>query len=191
MRQLRNIFVTGCLVLAPLLFTLQLLLWLIHTVDNNIREFIPATYDFKGLGVLMALALVFSVGFLTQNYIGKWIVNLLDLGIKKISIVGGIYSSIKKFLETVFHPKSNQFKGTVLVQFPRSGIYSIGFRTGNPDPKLSVKDKKLTNVFVPCTPNPTSGFYLLVPEDELVPLDLSVQEAFKIVISMGIVTSHE
>jgi uncharacterized membrane protein len=195
MRQLRNIFVTGCLVLAPLLFTIQILLWFVHTVDNNIRNFIPTfllPFDFNGLGLLLALGLIFVVGFLTQNYIGKWIVNLLDIGIKKISIVGGIYSSIKKFLETVFHPKSDQFKGTVLVQFPRNGVYSIGFRTGTPDKKLtSHESKKLTNVFVPCTPNPTSGFYLLVPEDELVPLDLTVQEAFKIVISMGIVTSHE
>lgn len=189
MKRLRAAFVTGLLVLVPLLLTIQLLLWLVSTVDQNARNIIPSfllPWDFKGLGLLVTLTLIFLTGMLTQNYVGNWLVNAFDHVIRKAPIVGGMYGSIKKFLETIFSSSHDQFHGVVLVQFPREGVFSIGFKTGKPDPRLLVEKKKhLTNVFVPCTPNPTSGFYLLVPEDELVPIDLSVQEAFKIVISMG------
>jgi len=194
MKRLRDAFVTGCLVLVPVLATIQLLLWVIQTLDENIRNFFPTQilpFDFKGLGILLAIVVIIATGFLTHNYIGELLIRAFDTAIRKVSIIGGIYGSIKKFLETIFNPRNDQFKGAVLVEFPRKGIYSIGFRTGRPDPKIAKKDPRpLTNIFVPCTPNPTSGFYLLVPEDELVPLDISVQEAFKIVISMGIVTSE-
>ena len=197
MKRIRNAFVTGMLILVPVVATIQILGWLIGAVENSVRGILPTSlfpFDFRGLGLLTALLLIFLVGTLTQNYAGRWLVATIDAGIARISIVGGLYSGIKKFLETIFHPGGEKFKGTVLVEFPRKGIYSIGFRTGVPDPKLTRQKglgKDLVNIFVPCTPNPTSGFYLLVPEEDLVPLDLSVQEAFKIVISMGIVTSEE
>ncbi len=195
MKRLRDAFLTGFLVLVPLLATIQLLVWFIQTLDANIRSVFPTTFlpfDFKGLGVIFVILLILITGVFAKNYIGQWLGNLIDKSIRRITIVGGIYGSIKKFLETIFHTGTDQFHGTVLIQFPREGIYSVGFRTGKPDPKL-VKNapKKLVNIFVPCTPNPTSGFYLLAPEEELIPLDLSVQEAFKIIISMGIVSSED
>ncbi|NBT59013.1 DUF502 domain-containing protein, partial [bacterium] len=101
------------------------------------------------------------------------------------------YGAIRKFLETIFTPGSDRFSAAVLLEFPKSGIYTIGFRTGKPDAKIPTHGKTLVNVFVPLTPNPTSGFYLMVPEEELTPLSLSVQEAFKLVISLGIVTTEE
>lgn len=195
MRRLRDLFVTGLLVLAPLMATIQILVWLVTTIDDQFRRFFPEAIpilDKRGMGVLVALALILIAGFLTHNFIGRWIIEFIDQTIRRVAIVGGLYGSIKKFFQTIFHPGHDQFHGTVLVQFPRQGIYSIGFRTGKPDIKLRSKIKTpVTNIFVPCTPNPTSGFYLLVPEDELIPLDMSVQEAFKTIISMGIVTSEE
>jgi uncharacterized membrane protein len=195
MKKMRAAFITGCMVLIPLLATVQLILWFIQTIDANIRNVFPTgllPFDFRGLGIVLALVLIVITGLMTQNYIGRWFIAILDQGIRKLSIVGGIYSSIQKFLETVFHTGADQFHGTVLVQFPRNGIYSIGFRTGKPDSKLlKMEEKRMANIFVPCTPNPTSGFYLLVPEAELISLDLSVQEAFRIIISMGMVTSDE
>jgi uncharacterized membrane protein len=195
MKKLRAAFITGCLVLIPLLATIQLILWFIQTIDANIRNIFPSgllPFDFRGLGIILALVLIILTGLSTQNYIGRWFIALFNQGMRKTGIVGGIYSSIQKFLEAVLNSGQDQFHGTVLIQFPREGIYSIGFRTGKPDSKLLKVDKKnLTNIFVPCTPNPTSGFYLLVPESELIPLELSVQEAFKIIISMGMVTSDE
>lgn len=195
MKKIQRAFVTGILVLVPLLATVDILLWFFRTVDNSIRYFLPTfiiPFDFWGLGFVVALALILIAGLLTQNYIGKWFVALFDSFMQRITFVGGIYGAIKKFLETIFNPRSDKFHDAVLVEFPRAGIYSIGFRTGRPDAKIQRKEtKRLANIFVPCTPNPTSGFYLLVPEEALVPLDMTVQEAFKIVISMGIVSNDE
>ena len=194
MKEIRSAFVTGFLVLVPLLATIQLLMWFFKTIDTTIRSVLPdvAPLNFWGAGLLLVLMLIFLTGLLTHNLVGRLIIDFFDHLIRKAPVVGGIYGSIKKFLETIFHPGSDQFHGTVLVEFPRKGVYSVGFRTGKPDAKLQPKTgEPFTNVFVPCTPNPTSGFYILVPETELITLDLSVQEAFKIVISMGIVTSEE
>lgn len=195
MKKLRTAFVTGILVLVPLMFTIDLLRWIVQGLDQAARNYVPNSLlpDFPGLGLLITTGLILIVGALTQNFVGQYFVHLFDAGIRKIAVIGGIYGGVKKFLETILNPRSDKFKGVVLVQFPRAGVYSIGFRTGKPDHKLenAVAGKKITNIFVPCTPNPTSGFYLLVPEEDLIPLDLTVQEAFKIVISMGIVQTEE
>ena len=193
MKRIRNAFVTGILVLAPLVVTIHIFVWLVNSVDRTTRtyfftKFFP--FDFAGLGLILAIGIVLLVGALTQNFIGDWFVRVFDSFMRRIPLGGGIYSGVKKFLETIFNPSNQQFTGVVLVPFPRTGLYSIGFRTGTPDPKiLKAARKKMVNVFVPCTPNPTSGFYLLAEESELIALDMTVQEAFKVVISMGIVTS--
>lgn len=192
-RRLRNAFVAGLLVLFPLLATVDILRWFIHTIDGTVRNYLPSAIfpaQYTGLGFIFAVVLVLSVGFLAQNFVGKATVSLFDSIIRRMPVVGGLYGTIKKFLETILSSNADQFHEAVLVQFPREGVYSIGFRTGKPDPKISgAAAKALVNVFVPCTPNPTSGFYLLVEEKELIPLAIPVQDAFKIVVSMGIVTS--
>ncbi len=195
MKRIRTALVTGLLVLGPLVVTVDIFMWLVNSVDHMARKYIPTAalpFDFQGLGLLLALIIVILTGLLTQNYIGKWMIGVLDSLMKHIPLGGGVYSAIKKFLETIFGSnQAHQFKEAVLVQFPRAGTYSIGFRTGLPDHHVAkLLPKKMVNVFVPCTPNPTSGFYIMLPEEELLPLDISVQEAFKIVISMGIVTSE-
>lgn len=192
MRQLRAAFITGVLVMLPLMATIDILRWFVRGVDNTARNYLPALpFDFPGLGLLIVIGSILVVGVLTQNFVGQWIVTMFDQWVKRTPVVGGIYGAIKKFLETVFNPRSDKFHGVALVQFPREGVYSIGFRTGKPAPEISGKNASLVNIFVPCTPNPTSGFYIMVPESELIPLHMSVQEAFKIVISMGIVTGEE
>lgn len=192
MRQLRAAFITGILVMVPLMATVDILRWFVRGIDNAARNYLPSLpFDFPGLGLLIVLGTILFVGALTQNFIGQWLVAMSDQWIKRTPLVGGMYGAIKKFLETVFNPRSDKFSGVALVQFPREGIYSIGFRTGKPAPEIAGKNANLVNLFVPCTPNPTSGFYLMVPESELIPLHMSVQEAFKIVISMGIVTGDE
>jgi uncharacterized membrane protein len=198
MKRLRNAFATGVLVLIPVLATLDILRWFFITVDSSTRRFVPSFFplDFGGMGVLIALIVILGVGFFAHLYVGEALVRLFEHLFKRLPIIGGLYGGIKQFLETIVHPGSDQFSGAVLVEFPRKGIYSIGFRTGKPDFHLSevLKEKSSpspwVNVFVPCTPNPTSGFYLMVQESELVPLNISVQEAFKIAISMGVVTTN-
>lgn len=192
MRQLRAAFITGVLVMVPLMATVDILRWFVRSIDNSARSYLPVLpFDFPGLGLLIVLGIILLVGVLTHNFVGQWIVAMFDLWMKRTPFVGGIYGAIKQFLETVFNPGSDKFNGAVLVQFPRQGIYSIGFRTGKPVPEILGKNPALVNIFVPCTPNPTSGFYIMVPESELTPLSMSVQEAFKVVISMGIVTNEE
>lgn len=189
---------TGVLVLAPLMATINILRWLIVNLDSMVSQYLPAkiTQTYPGLGLLIVFLLILVVGLLTQNFIGQALVNLLDSGVKKLPLVGGIYSTIKKFLATIVNPGSDKFSGVVLVQFPRTGVYSIGFRTGKPDSRIIPKTlddehAHYVNVFVPCTPNPTSGFYIWVKEKDVTPLDVSVQEAFKIVVSMGIISGDE
>ncbi len=194
MKRIRTAFITGLLIVVPVIATLDIFRWLVRIVENTIRGLLPSALpvDFPGLGVLIALALILGTGVAAQNYFGQWLVDALDSGIKKISVVGGIYGGIKKFLQTILgRAKDDRFQGVALVPFPRAGVYSIGFRTGSPDPKLKLlPEDGWVNIFVPCTPNPTSGFYLLVKEKDLVPLTISVQEAFRIVLSLGLVTSE-
>jgi len=198
MKSLRTAILTGVLVLAPLMATINILRWLIVNLDAMVSQYLPAkvTHDYPGAGLAGVFLLILLVGVLTQNIIGQGMVNLLDSGVKKLPLVGGIYTTIKKFLATIVNPGSDKFSGVVLIQFPRTGVYSIGFRTGKPDSRVVPKTldnehAHFVNVFVPCTPNPTSGFYLWVKEEDLTPLDMKVQEAFKTVVSMGIVTQDE
>lgn len=198
MKSLRTAILTGVLVLAPLMATINILRWLIVNLDAMVSQYLPAkvTHDYPGAGLAGVFLLILLVGVLTQNIIGQGMVNLLDSGVKKLPLVGGIYTTIKKFLATIVNPGSDKFSGVVLIQFPRTGVYSIGFRTGKPDSRVVPKTldnehAHFVNVFVPCTPNPTSGFYLWVKEEDLTPLDMTVQEAFKTVVSMGIVTQDE
>ncbi len=193
MKSVRSHFITGFLVLVPVLATIDIASWFVDIVDRTARKYIPTEllpFDFIGLGLIIALVVVFVMGVLANNFIGKWLIEQVDIVLRKFPIFGGVYGSIQQFLETVFGSGQDKFNEAVLVEFPREGIYSIGFRTGVPDSKLlEHTKKKLVNVFVPCTPNPTSGFYILVPADKVSPLEMSVQEAFKIVISMGVVTT--
>lgn len=198
MKSLRTAMITGVLVLAPLMATINILRWLIVNLDAMVSQYLPAkiSHDYPGAGLAGVFLLILIAGILTQNIIGQGMVNLLDSGVKKLPLVGGIYSTIKKFLATIVNPGSDKFSGVVLIQFPRTGVYSIGFRTGKPDSRVVPKTldnehAHFVNVFVPCTPNPTSGFYLWVKEEDLTPLDMTVQEAFKTVVSMGIVTPDE
>lgn len=198
MKKFRTAMITGVLVLAPLMATINILRWLIINLDAMVSQYLPAkiTQNYPGIGLLLVFLLILVAGLLTQNFIGQGLVNLLDSGVKKLPLVGSIYTTIKKFLATIVNPGSDKFSGVVLIQFPRTGVHSIGFRTGKPDariiPKaLTQEEGSYVNVFVPCTPNPTSGFYLWAKEEDLLPLDISVQEAFKIVVSMGIISGED
>jgi uncharacterized membrane protein len=194
MKRLRTAFFAGFLVLVPVLATVDILRWFVRTVDGSVRQYLPThllPFDFSGLGLVLALLVVLAVGILTTNFIGRLVISRFDKFVKRFPLIGGLYGVIKKFLETILDSKQDRFNEAVLVEFPSKGMYSVGFRTGDPDPKL-VKGvrKKLVQVFIPMTPNPTSGYFLLVPKADLIPLKMTVQEAFKIVVSMGVVSTE-
>lgn len=191
MKKLRNAFVTGLLVLVPFFATIDILRWLFAAIDSGVRTYIPVKFlpfDFWGMGLILSFLVIIIVGIIAKNYFGNLFITKIDKLIRKFPLVGGVYYSIKKFLETIFNPKGQQFKQTVMVEFPMEGMYSVGFLTGEPIEEIQNKSKKkLLNIFIPMVPNPISGFYIVIPEEKVIPLNISVQDAFKTVISMGIV----
>ena len=173
--------------------TIDILRWFFDFIDRAVRNYIPhLPFDFWGLGILVSFTLIVFTGLLTHNYFGRWLISWADRTVRKFPLVGGIYGGIKKFLETIFNPASDQFKHAVLVEFPSPGFYTIGFVTGHPDPALQKRfDKPMMNLFIPLVPNPTSGYYVLVAADRVTLLDMTVQEAFRMAISMGIVGADD
>jgi len=158
-------------------------------------KYLPETYlqiHIPGLGLILVVILVFVVGLLTRNFIGRKIVHLGENIVDRIPLVRVLYTGVKQLLEPLFLQKTNGFKRVALIEYPRRGVHVIGFVTGESKGEVQNKtSKNMMNVFVPTTPNPTSGFYILIPEDEVVSLNMSVEDAFKLIISGGIVSPPE
>jgi len=158
-------------------------------------KYLPETYlqiHIPGLGLILVVILVFVVGLLTRNFIGRKIVHLGENIVDRIPLVRILYTGVKQLLEPLFLQKTNGFKRVALIEYPRRGVHVIGFVTGESKGEVQNKtSKNMMNVFVPTTPNPTSGFYILIPEDEVVYLNMSVEDAFKLIISGGIVSPPE
>ena len=196
---LKNYFLTGLLVILPIFITVYVILSLIRAMDAILKyipaKYLPETYlqiHIPGLGLILVVILVFVVGLLTRNFIGRKIVQLGENIVDRIPLVRVLYTGVKQLLEPLFLQKTNAFKRVALIEYPRRGVHVIGFVTGESKGEVQSKiSKNMMNVFVPTTPNPTSGFYILIPEDEVVYLNMSVEDAFKLIISGGIVSPPE
>jgi len=195
-RKIKNIFLTGIAVIIPIGLTVYILFFLINMMDNLLKV-IPARFQpdellhfhIPGLGVIITLILIFIIGLVTKSYLGNKFVKLGEWFVNKIPFVRSIYQAIKQLVDTIFSDKSQSFKKVVIVEYPRKGMYVIAFVTGEAKGEIQIKtSKKCINLFVPTTPNPTSGFYIMVPEDDVISMDMTVEEAFKLVISGGIVS---
>lgn len=192
---MRKYFVTGLLVLVPLAITLWVLNLIIGTLDQSVL-LLPARWrpavliglDIPGMGALITVLFVFLVGLLTRNFIGNQIVLLWEKALTRIPIVSSIYSSVKQVSDTLFSSSGNAFRKAMLVQYPREGSWTIAFLTGTPggDVKNHLAGDYIS-VYVPTTPNPTSGFFLMMPRADAIELDMSVDEALKYIVSMGVV----
>lgn len=197
--QLKTYFLTGLLVILPIFVTVYIIVFLINAMDVVLKfippKYLPETYIniyIPGLGLILAVIIILIVGLLTRSIIGGKIVQLGEYIVDRIPIVRIIYTGVKQLLEAFFMQKRDAFKRVALLEYPRRGIYVIGFITGESKGEAQKKtNKKMMNVFVPTTPNPTSGFYILIPEDELTVLNMSVEDAFKLLISGGIFTPSE
>ena len=193
---MRKYFVTGLLVLVPLAITLWVLNLIIGTLDQSVL-LLPARWrpavliglDIPGMGAIITVLFVFLVGLLTRNFIGNQIVLLWEKALTRIPIVSSIYSSVKQVSDTLFSSSGNAFRKAVLVQYPREGSWTIAFLTGVPggDVKNHLAGDYIS-VYVPTTPNPTSGFFLMMPRADAIELDMSVDEALKYIVSMGVVS---
>lgn len=193
--RIRNYFIAGTLTVVPLSISVYVIFLILKNADrifNIIPEKVnPKTYlpfPVPGLGIFIVVSGVFIVGVLVRNYVGSKIVAFGENIVYRIPLVRPLYSAVKQLLMAIFSQSNDTLKRVVLVEYPRKGIYAIGFITGTPSGEVQEKThQKVINVFLPTTPNPTSGFYLLVPESEVIPLSMTVEEAFKLIMSGGVV----
>jgi uncharacterized membrane protein len=194
--RLRGYFLAGLLVTAPVAITFYLAWIFINFLDRQVGmvlpdKYNPATYlpfGAPGLGLVITASALILIGFLTANYVGRYVHRTGERVLARLPVVRSIYSATKQIFETVFSSQSNAFREAVLFEYPRKGLWTVGFITGKTQGEIqAVSEDKLVNVFVPTTPNPTSGFLLFVPKKDLIPLSMTVEEAIKMVISGGLV----
>ena len=186
---LRNYFITGVVVLIPIGFTLYLSKILISIsskiLPENINPNSYLPYSIPGIEIIISVIFITVVGGLSLSFLGKRILKLIDDLFKKIPFLRTIYSAILQMTET-FSNKDNDKKSVVLIEYPRKGSWAVGFATKDNEGEISKKtNKNLVNVFVPTTPNPTSGFLLMFPKEEVLYLDMSFEEASKFIVSAG------
>lgn len=195
--RLRNYFLAGLLVSAPIGITFWLAWQFITFVDNTVRPLIPVKWNpesylpfaIPGLGLLVVLIALTMVGSVTTGYLGRLITKVSEGAISQLPIVRSVYSWTRQVFETVLSQKSNAFREVVLVEYPNRGTWAVGFITGRTEGEVQeLTSETVVNVFVPATPNPTTGFLLFIPERDVHHLDLTVEEGIKLVISSGIVT---
>ncbi|MGZ3580814.1 MAG: DUF502 domain-containing protein [Syntrophales bacterium] len=198
-KKLKQIFLTGLAVTVPIGLTLYILFFIIDIMDSLLK-IIPLKYHpdtllgihIPGLGTIVTVILIFICGLITASYVGNKIVQSGEDLLYRIPFVRNIYQAIKRFSDTVVMDRRSSFKRVVLVEFPRKGLYTIGFVTGKPVWEIKREiGENLISVFLPTTPNPTSGYLIILPEDELVEVDMSVEEALTYIISVGIVAPAE
>ena len=201
--RIRAYFFAGILVSTPVAVTIALALWFIEFVDSHVVPLIPLhwnpntyiqdyfgiTLSVPGVGVVVLAVVITLIGALTAGFLGRFIVRTGENIVARMPVVRSIYSASKQILETVFRDQSEAFREAVLVEYPRRDAWTIGFITGRTTGEVQAKTPDdVVNVYVPTTPNPTSGFLLYVPVKDLKPLDMSVEDAVKMVISVGMVT---
>jgi len=190
---LRRQFLAGVIVIVPLILTFMVLRFLFGGVDNLFSPLIEKLFGIKipGLGIVATLVLIYFVGVLANNVIGSRIIRLWDILFAKTPLVRTVYGASKQLLEGLTLPGKKAFQQPVLVQYPRPGCYAIGFVANRLEVTLPESKKELVAVFVPSTPTPFTGFVLLFSREEIIPLNLSVEEALKFVVSGGFVSPQE
>ncbi|MDH6591055.1 putative membrane protein [Variovorax sp. TBS-050B] len=195
MLALRKWLFSGLLVIVPLFITLAVLKWIIDTLDQTLWV-LPASWqswlhdnNVRGLGVLLTLAILLVVGAVASNFVGKRLLGWGDAVVRRIPVVRSIYSSVKQVSDTLFSENGNAFRTAVLVQWPREGVWTIAFVTGTPGSEVveHLGGGDYLGVYVPTTPNPTGGYFVMLKRSDCIELRMSVDEALKYIVSMGVV----
>jgi uncharacterized membrane protein len=195
-QNIRRTFLTGLFVFIPIGVTIIILVWLFRFLDNLLAPIVKFVMlktigiakPVPGLGFLIGIVLVFAIGIIATNYFGKKLIKLGDYIVAKIPVVNNIYSGSKQIVESFTIQKEKAFRETVLIEYPRKGIYTVGLVTFEVKGMLkNVNPQKLVHVFIPSTPSPVNGFLYLVPADQIIHLDMSTEEAIKYIVSLGMV----
>ena len=195
MSPLRRYLVAGLLVWVPIGVTLLIIKFLVDLMDRTLL-LLPASlqpanllgFRIPGLGIVLTVVVVLVTGMVVTNLFGRQLIRLGERVLARIPVVRSIYSSVKQLTESLFSSGGKSFRKVVLVEYPRRGMWSLAFQTGNGAGEISRKTgKEIVNIFIPTTPNPTSGFFLMVPRDEVIELDMSVDQGLKMLLSVGVV----
>jgi uncharacterized membrane protein len=198
--RLRAYFFAGILITAPISITVYLAWLFIDFMDRQVTPLLPARFNpetylpfaLPGLGLAVTLVGLTLIGALTAGFSGRLLMRMFEGVLARMPILPGIYGAIKQIIETVLHSQSTAFREAVIVEYPRQGIWAIGFITGVTKGEVqNLTEDEVINVFVPTTPNPTSGFLLFVPKQDIIHLTMSVEDALKMVVSGGIVTPND
>ena len=192
---IKRYFITGLLIWVPLVITGWVLSLIVSTLDQSLRLLPEAVHPqnlfgfaIPGAGAVLTLAMILLTGLLAANFIGQKLVGWWDKLLARIPVVNSVYKAVKQVSDTLFAPNGNAFRKALLVQYPRQGSWTIAFLTGAPGGDLvNHLAGEYVSVYVPTTPNPTSGFFLMMPAADVVELDMTVDEALKYIISMGVV----
>lgn len=195
--RLRNYFITGIIVVAPISLTIYLVSLIINLIDDKILPLFPDRYNpetylpfaVPGIGVLIFVFTLTLIGWLTTGLVGRTVVRVGENLLDRMPVVRSIYSALKQIFETVFSHNSRAFRDVVLIPYPREGCWALGFATGTTRGEVQdvIRDE-VVNVFLPTTPNPTSGFLLFLPKKDVIFLKMTVEQGIKLVISGGVVT---
>jgi uncharacterized membrane protein len=197
MHALRKWLLAGLLVIVPVAITVAVLRWIIDTLDQTLLILPRAWHPdqvfgvhIPGFGVLLTLGILLVVGAIASNFVGRKLVGLGDRVVSRIPVVRSIYSSVKQVSDTLFSESGNAFRTAVLVQWPRAEVWTIAFVTGTPggDVTTYLRGDEYVSVYVPTTPNPTGGYFVMLRKSDCIELKMSVDEALKYVVSMGVVS---
>jgi uncharacterized membrane protein len=201
-RRIQQYFITGLLVWLPMGITVWILMWLMGMLDGiflavlgaadavipGIHGIVERLRNVPGLGVILVAVVIFSTGVFVANMFGQWWVGQWDKLMNRIPVVRSIYTSVKQVADTLFSGSGHAFSKALLIQYPRQGSWTIAFLTGKPGGEVAAHlSDDYVSVYVPTTPNPTSGFFLMMPRSDVVELKMSVDDALKYIISMGVV----
>ena len=192
---MKKYFITGLLIWIPLTITFMVMAWIVNTLDQILlwlpRDAQPQAilgFNIPGIGVVMTLLIILVTGLVAANVLGQKLVKVWESLLARIPVVKSIYYSVKQVSDTLFSSSGQAFRKALLVQYPREGAWTIAFLTGQPGGDAANHLRgDYVSVYVPTTPNPTSGFFLMMPREDVIELDMSVDEALKYIISMGVV----
>lgn len=199
MRLIRRWLIAGLVVWLPIAATLIIVRFLVDLLDQTMLILPPGWrpeallgVHIPGLGVLVSLLIVLGTGALVANFLGRQLLEWAERAVNRIPLVRSIYGGVKKLTETVFSDQQKAFREVVMLQYPREGLWTLGFRTGKAAREISRHTAKdMVTVYVPTTPNPTSGYVVIMPESDLVKLEMSVEDALQLIISMGAVRPED